>query len=118
MTDTSKGLKPGPKSKKEIESTKNMSKREQSAALREFRGKLLLNPKSERLIEKLFDLAFDDEAKQQAVALKILSDRIMPVAGFTSDGKSQAQVSINISGIGAPESTGVTIDGTSGEIDD
>jgi hypothetical protein len=117
MTDTSKGLKPGPKSKKEIESTKNMSKREQSAALREFRGKLLLNPKSERLIEKLFDLAFDDDAKQQAVALKILSDRIMPVAGFTSDGKSQAQVSINISGIGAPESTGVTIDGTSGGVE-
>ena len=109
----------GPKSKKALASTKTMSKREQSTALREFRAKLLLNPKSERLLEKLFDLAFDDEAKQQSVALKILADRIMPLAGFTADGNSQAQVSINISGIGAPAEApaGVTIDGTSGAID-
>jgi hypothetical protein len=78
---------------------------------------LLLNPKSPKLLEKLFDLAFDDDAKNQSVALKILSDRLMPVAGFTSDGKQQAQVSINISGIGVAD-TGVTIDGNSGALED
>ena len=108
----------GRPSKTELESTKSLTKREQSAALKEFRQRLLLNPKSPKLIEKLFSLAFDDEAKNQSVALKILSDRLMPVAGFTSDGKQQASVSINISGIGAPATTGVTIDGTSGEIDE
>lgn len=117
MSNSKKGLKTGPKSKKELESTKTLSKREQSSALREFRAKLLLNPKSERLIEKLFDLAFDDEAKNQSVALKVLSDRLMPVAGFTSDGKSQASVSINISGLGAPD-PGVTINGSSGELEE
>ena len=108
----------GRPSKTELESTKSLTKREQSAALKEFRQRLLLNPKSPKLIEKLFDLAFDDESKNQSVALKILSDRLMPVAGFTSDGKQQASVSINISGIGAPTTTGVTIDGTSGEPED
>jgi len=40
------------------------------------------------------------------------------VAGFTADGKQQAQVSINISGIGADNNAGVTIDGTTGEPDE
>jgi hypothetical protein len=102
--------KAGRPSKKALQSTKDLSKRQQAAALKEFRARLLLNPKSPKLIEKLFDIAFDDEHKQQAVAMKLLADRLMPVAGFTSDGKQQAQVSINISGIGAPHSS-VTIDG-------
>tara|TARA_R110000772_G_scaffold188732_1_gene299792 strand:+ start:403 stop:744 length:342 start_codon:yes stop_codon:yes gene_type:complete len=103
--------------RKDLESTKTLTKRAQSAALQEFRKRLLLNPKSPKLLEKLFDLAFDDDAKNQSVALKILSDRLMPVAGFTSDGKQQAQVSINISGIGVAD-TGVTIDGSSGALED
>lgn len=111
MTDK----KVGRPSKKDLESTTQLTKREQSAALKEFRQRLLLNPKSPRLIEKLFDLAFDDEAKNQSTALKILSDRLMPVAGFTSDGKQQAQVSINISGL--EPTHGVTIEGTTGEVD-
>lgn len=115
----SESKKIGRPSKTELAATKEMSKREQSAALKDFRARLLLNPKSPKLIEKLFSLAFDDEAKNQAVALKILSDRLMPVAGFTADGKANAQVQINISGIGSDDGThGVTISGTSGEVED
>src|SRR6056300_961201 len=102
--------KRGRPSKAALQSTKDLSKRQQAAALKDFRARLLLNPKSPALIEKMFEIAFDDEHKQQAVALKLLADRLMPVAGFTSDGKQQAQVSINISGIGAPSGS-VTIDG-------
>jgi len=107
----------GRPSKKALQSTKDLSKRQQAAALKEFRARLLLNPKSPKLIEKLFDIAFDDEHKQQAVAMKLLADRLMPVAGFTSDGKQQAQVSINISGIGAPHSS-VTIDGNAEDVEE
>lgn len=110
------GLAVGRPSKAALAATKDMTKREQSAALKEFRQRLLLNPQSPKLIEKLFDLAFDDEAKNQAIALKLLTDRLMPVAGFTSDGKQQAQVSINITGLG--QEAGVTIDGTTGEVDE
>lgn len=95
--------KRGRPSKAALQSTKDLSKRQQAAALKDFRARLLLNPKSPALIEKMFDIAFDDEHKQQAVAMKLLADRLMPVAGFTSDGKQQAQVSINISGIGVPQ---------------
>ena len=113
------GNKVGRPSKKDLEATKNLTNREQSQALKEFRQRLLLNPKSPALIEKLFDLAFDDEAKNQSTALKILSDRLMPVAGFTADGKQQAQVSINITGIGADANApGVTINGDSGHVED
>jgi len=95
--------KRGRPSKAALQSTKDLSKRQQAAALKDFRARLLLNPKSPALIEKMFEIAFDDEHKQQAVAMKLLADRLMPVAGFTSDGKQQAQVSINISGIGVPQ---------------
>ena len=112
MTDK----KVGRPSKKDLQATEGLSKREQSAALKEFRQRLLLNPKSPKLIEKLFDLAFDDEAKNQSTALKILSDRLMPVAGFTADGKQQAQVSINITGL--EPTHGVTINGESGSVEE
>ena len=102
--------KRGRPTKAALQSTKDLSKRQQAAALKDFRARLLLNPKSPALIEKMFDIAFDDEHKQQAVALKLLADRLMPVAGFTADGKQQAQVSINISGLGVPSGS-VTVSG-------
>lgn len=109
MEDKEIGQKVGRPTKKELASTKEMTKREQSQALREYRQRLLLNPKSPKLIEKLFDTAFDDDHKNQAVAMKLLADRLMPLAGFTADGKQQAAVSINITGLG--QDNGVVIEG-------
>jgi len=115
-SNTNKGGRP---SKQALESTKQMSKREQSAALKEFRQRLLLNPQSPKLIEKLFDTAFDDDHKQQGLAMKLLADRLMPVAGFTADGKQQASVSINITGLSSGSTdTGVIIDGESGDVEE
>ena len=110
----------GRPTKAALEATKDLTKREQAAAMKEFRKRLLLHPSSPKLIEKLFTTAFDDEAKQQGLAMKLLADRLMPVAGFTSDGKQQNQVQISITGIGTPDdpSPGVTISGTSGEVED
>lgn len=112
----SEDKKVGRPSKKDLASTGSMTKREQSAALKEYRQRLLLNPKSPALIEKMFAVAFDDEHKNQAVAMKLLADRIMPLAGFTADGKANAAVSINITGLN--DSAGVTIDGGTGEVDE
>ena len=108
----------GRPTKAALEGTKSMTKREQSAAMKEYRQRLLLHPSSPKLIEKIFNTAFDDESKQQGLAMKLLADRILPVAGFTHDGKQQSQVSINISGIGADPIKGVTISGDSGDIED
>lgn len=102
--------KVGRPKKADLVATKDMSKRQQAQALKDFRARLLLNPKSPALIEKLFETALDDEHKNQSVAMKILSDRLLPVAGFTADGKQQASVAINITGLGQ-ETAGVTIEG-------
>lgn len=110
--------KVGRPSKKDLESTASMTKREQAAAIKEYRQRLLLHPGSAKLIDKLFSTAFDDENRNQAVAMKILADRVLPAAGFTFDGKSNNQVSISITGIGTPDTPGVTISGTSGEVED
>lgn len=103
--------------KTDLVSTKDMTKREQAQALKDFRARLLLNPSSPKLIEKLFETALDDDHKNQSVAMKILSDRLLPVAGFTADGKAQSAVQINISGLGQPEA-GITINGESEEVID
>ena len=112
------GKKVGRPSNKELGKTQEMTRREQTQALKQFRERLLLHPKSPALIEKLFSAAADDEHKNQAVAWKILSDRLLPVAGFTADGKANNQVSINITGIGVDATPGVTISGTSGEVEE
>jgi len=115
--EESKVVKKGRPSKNDLESTTLMTKREQAAAIKEYRQRLLLHPGSPKLIDKLFSTAFDDEHKNQAVAMKILSDRVLPSAGFTFDGKSNNQVSINITGL-SDSPAGVTISGTSGEVED
>ena len=109
--EVSKGGRP---SRQDLDNTANMTKREQASALKEFRKRLLLNPRSPKLLEKMFDTAFDDEHKQQGLAMKLLADRLMPLAGFTADGKTNAQVSINISGL----NDSVTIDGSTGDVED
>ena len=106
--------KSGRPSRQDLDNTANMTKREQASALKEFRKRLLLNPRSPKLLEKMFDTAFDDEHKQQGLAMKLLADRLMPLAGFTADGKTNAQVSINISGL----NDSVTIDGSTGTVED
>jgi uncharacterized protein YllA (UPF0747 family) len=115
--EESKEVKKGRPSKKDLESTTLMTKREQAAAIKEYRQRLLLHPGSPKLIDKLFSTAFDDESRNQAVAMKILADRVLPAAGFTFDGKTNNQVSINITGLNDP-SSGVTISGSSGEVED
>ncbi len=111
--------KVGRPSHKDLGKTKDMTKREQASAMKEYRQRLLLHPSSPKLIEKLFSTALDDEAKNQAVAMKLLADRILPVAGFTADGKQNNQVQVNITGLGVgAEPAGVTINGFDGEVED
>ncbi len=91
-----------------------------AARMNEFKARVLANPKSEKVLEAVFNAALDDEHKGQQAAWKLLLDRILPVGAFEKDvvkdgGRSSIQ--INISGVGQTEvSSGNTIDGDSGEI--
>lgn len=111
--------KRGRPSTKDLQNTALMTKRETANAVKEFRQRLLLHPKSPEVLNKVIETALDDDHKQQGVAMKLIMDRISPAAGFTVDGKTNNQVSINITGIGADAPSGcVTINGQSGDIED
>ena len=63
----------------------------------ELKQTLLEHPDVPKVLEKVVSAALDDEHKNQAVAQKILMDRILPIS--TSDTKydTQEKITINVS---------------------
>ena len=49
---------------------------------------MLASPKSEAVLEKIFDVALDDEHKNQAACMKMVIDRVLPLSHFEKDKKS------------------------------
>ena len=98
-----------------------------AAIINEYKARMLASPKSELVLQTIFDAATNDDHKNQAAAWKLIMDRILPVGAFEKDvikdgGRSAIQ--INITGVGTTEVTGgntidssyATVDGDSGEI--
>ena len=90
-----------------------------AAIMNEYKARMLTSPKSEKVLESIFNAALDDDHKHQASAWKMIVDRIMPVGMFEKDvinqsGKSAIQ--INITGIGVSEANQSEI--VEGEIED
>lgn len=91
-----------------------------AAIINEYKARMLASPKSELVLQTIFDAATNDDHKNQAAAWKLIMDRILPVGAFEKDvikdgGRSAIQ--INITGVGTTDITsGSTIDGDSGEI--
>lgn len=74
-----------------------------AAIMNEYKARMLTSPKSEKVLETIFNAALDDDHKHQAAAWKLIVDRVIPVGMFEKDvmqssGKNAIQ--INISGIG------------------
>ena len=83
-----------------------------AAIINEYKARMLASPKSRKVLEKIFEVALDDEHKNQAACMKMLADRIIPVAAFEQEitkGNGKSSIQINISGIG---SGGVNIGST------
>jgi hypothetical protein len=75
---------------------------EQRAAQLEFQRLITENEDVEKVIDMIFEAALDDNHKNQAVAWKILMDRLLPVSACEkSDGR--ASVEINITGLEVPK---------------
>jgi hypothetical protein len=98
-----------------------------AAIINEYKARMLASPKSELVLQTIFDAATNDDHKNQAAAWKLIMDRILPVGAFEKDvikdgGRSAIQ--INITGVGSTEVSGgsvidssyATVDGDSGEI--
>ena len=76
-----------------------MSRREQTERLHELKSQFLSNKKLGPLVEKLFDIAMDDDHDGQMQAMKTITDKILPTQSFSSESKKSSAVQINISGL-------------------
>lgn len=105
--------------KTDLADTGSLTRREQSAIMTEYRQRMLASPKSEKVLQKIMDAALDDDHKAQAVAWKIIADRILPLSGFTEESNSRPSIQVNISTVGDSVSVGGrTIDGELGDVDE
>lgn len=88
-----------------------------AARINEFKARLLATS-GDKVINKIINIALDDEHPGQMAALKMCMDRVLPVSYFekdkTTNGKSS--VSITITGVGG-ETTIVGGDGEGDIID-
>ena len=70
-------------------------------------------------MEKLLTIALDDDHSGQMQALKILSDRVMPISGFVAENhNSRPSVQISITGYNDVKEVKDPIEGTATEIDE
>ena len=75
-----------------------------ASIINEYKARMLASPKSELVLQTIFDAALDNDHKNQAAAWKLVMDRILPVGAFekevTKDG-SRSAIQINITGVGS-----------------
>ena len=82
--------------------------------INEYKARMLASPKSELVLQTIFDAATNDDHKNQAAAWKLIMDRILPVGAFEKDVMKDAgrnSIQINITGVGATEVFGSTEEG-------
>ena len=91
---------------------KPLSVRGEAKKLKEYRHWLLSHKSTGTAMEKLFMIALDDEHNGQMQALKILSDRVMPLSGFAAENQHSRtpSVQINITGYNDAEVKDVSSD--------
>lgn len=78
-----------------------------AARINEFKARLLATS-GDKVINKIIEVAMDDEHSGQMAALKMCMDRVLPVSYFEKDKTTggKPSVSINITGIGESISIG------------
>jgi hypothetical protein len=76
------------------------------AIMDEYKARMLASPKSSRVLEKVFEIALNDQHSGQMAAMKLVLDRIVPASAFDTakgnNGSGAPQISINITGLGSP----------------
>ena len=73
----------------------------------------VISAKADIVFKKLLQKATDDDDRDQMAALKLISDRLAPIAQFTESGASgsnNGKVVINIAGLTSPTIEGRVID--------
>lgn len=88
----------------------------ETAIINEYRARMLASPRSEKVLDAIYNAALDDEHKNQAAAWKLIMDRMLPLSYFDKDkaGGGRAAVSITITGV---DGTNTLIEGEEDIID-
>ncbi len=74
-----------------------------AAIMKEYKARMLASPKSEKVIEAIYNAALDNEHKHQAAAWKLIMDRMLPVSVFEKElnaGGSKPVININVGRVG------------------
>ena len=95
--------------KSDLQAVKNRTKNKvgrpvgDAGRLQEFKERLLATGGT-RILDKMIQIALDDEHPGQMAAIKLAMDRILPASVFDTakSGGSMPQISINISGLTSP----------------
>jgi hypothetical protein len=95
--------------KTDLQAVKNRTKNKvgrpvgDAGRLQEFKERLLATGGT-RILDKMIQIALDDEHPGQMAAIKLAMDRILPASVFDAakSGGSMPQISINISGLNNP----------------
>ena len=85
-----------------------------ASIINEYKARMLASPKSEGVLQAIFDAALNDDHKNQAAAWKLIMDRILPVGAFEKDVIKDAgrnSIQINITGVGSTEILGSSQEG-------
>lgn len=70
--------------------------------MQQFKEKLLREENGSKILQKVLEVAMNDEHPGQSAALKMCMDRMLPTSMFDEDkkGTDRPQIQINITGIG------------------
>ena len=85
-----------------------------ASIINEYKARMLASPKSELVLQTIFDAATNDDHKNQAAAWKLIMDRILPVGVFEKDvikDAGRSSIQINITGVGTTEVFGSSEEG-------
>ncbi len=74
----------------------------EAAIINEYRARMLASPRSELVLQKIYDAALDDEHKNQSAAWKLLMDRVLPLSYFEKKGSDGQRTGIKIEISGVP----------------
>ena len=86
--------------------TKAIKKRGRPAGMRaaqlDIQRRLIEHPSRGKVVEAVYRAALDDEHKNQAVAMKILMDRMLPISICDKNADIREKITINISSVEIP----------------
>lgn len=96
--------------KADLEAVRNRNKgkvgrpKGDAGRLQEFKERLLATGGT-RILDKMIQIALDDEHPGQMAAIKLAIDRVLPISAFEAakNGGSTPQITINIEGLNAPK---------------